>query len=463
MKKGIFTLLLFACIITLNGQTSPAITSWLQNTTETGTFYMEGNSTPVDHGFPYNCQKVEYSDDNVYVHTYRFPAYPIGPFIDGTPNFDNTESFIYRFPLNPTENTGPASQTTPGNIGVFINGASLYDFRDDVAWDNDNQTLCGGFLNTDCPGGMGAQQDWNRDAVLAEIDQFDCSKGHPFMGAYHHHQNPSAYKLDLTVINDICDIYDADGLYQIDSTQHSPLLGFAYDGFPIYGAYGYKNTDGTGGITRIKSGYQIRNITERVNGPEIGLVVNYTAGPPQNPFSFSDTLNLGYFREDYEHIDTGEPDVLDEHNGRFCITPEYPNGTYAYFLTVDENWNSAYPYAVGPEFYGEVGNNIVNNINEATTTYGGTTSTNDFDVAANSITVFPNPATDLIAVQVNGLVREDLQVELFSITGQRIASKSINAGSTIAYFDTQTVYAGTYILKIYNDNFSESRKVIISK
>ena len=54
-------------------------------------------------------------------------------------------------------------------------------------------------------------------------------------------------------------LYDADGLYVIDSTQHSPLIGFAYDGFPIYGAYGYKNTDGTGGVARIKSGYSLKN------------------------------------------------------------------------------------------------------------------------------------------------------------------------------------------------------------
>jgi hypothetical protein len=65
------------------------------------------------------------------------------------------------------------------------------------------------------------------------------------------------------VISTICDLYAADGLYAIDSTIHSPLIGFAYDGFPIYGAYGYKNTDGTGGITRIKSGFQLRNITAR--------------------------------------------------------------------------------------------------------------------------------------------------------------------------------------------------------
>ena len=45
---------------------------------------------------------------------------------------------------------------------------------------------------------------------------------------------------------------------------------------------------------------------------------------------------LGYFREDYVFTTNADETYLDEHNGRFCITPEYPNGTYAYFCTVDD-------------------------------------------------------------------------------------------------------------------------------
>ena len=44
--------------------------------------------------------------------------------------------------------------------------------------------------------------------------------------------------------------------------------------------------------------------------------------------------------------------TLDEHNGKFAVTPEYPNGTYAYFLTEDSNSVPKYPYAIGPKFYG---------------------------------------------------------------------------------------------------------------
>jgi hypothetical protein len=42
-----------------------------------------------------------------------------------------------------------------------------------------------------------------------------------------------------------------------------PLLGFAHDGFPVTRRYGFANADGTGGVVRIRSGYQLRNITER--------------------------------------------------------------------------------------------------------------------------------------------------------------------------------------------------------
>ena len=39
---------------------------------------------------------------------------------------------------------------------------------------------------------------WNRDAVPSEKVGFDCAKGHPAGTNYHHHQNPSAFGLDLS-------------------------------------------------------------------------------------------------------------------------------------------------------------------------------------------------------------------------------------------------------------------------
>jgi len=381
-----------------------------------------------------------------------------GPFLDGNPSQASDQNAIYKMPLNPVENPGNHQATTPGNIGVFINGVSLFDYRDGVAWNPNSNSLCGGPGNPPCPGGMGAQQDWNRDAIPAEMGGFDCSKAHPAMGNYHHHQNPSAFKLDLNVVSDICSMYDADGLYAIDPNAHSPLIGFAYDGFPIYGAYGFKNVDGTGGITRIKSSYQLKNITTRPNGPDIDQVV--IAGGPNGG---EQILFLGYFREDYEYVANADDDYLDEHNGRFCVTPEFPNGTYAYFATVDENWNSVYPYVVGPTFFGVRENRRVNAVNEPTTIYTGISALSDFEFQQLNITVFPNPSADLIAIQLNDLASEDFQVELLDLSGQSVKSTQINKGSTITYFDTETIYSGTYLVKISNGKNSTTKKVVIAK
>lgn len=284
---------------------------------------------------------------------------------------------------------------------------------------------------------------------------FDCSKAHPANGNYHHHQNPSAFKLDLNVVSDICNLYDADGLYAIDSTQHAPLIGFAYDGFPIYGAYGYKNTDGTGGIVRIKSSYELRDISQRTHWADGTDVAD---GP-----AVDNTYFLGYFREDYGFIPRPEePDYLDEHNGRFCITPEYPEGTYAYFATVDEQWNSAYPYVVGPNFYGISNNRKVNSVTEPTVVYSNiTTSLVQRQLEQLNISVFPNPSADLIAIQINGLVGEEFKVDLIDLSGRIVGRTMIKEGSIIAYFDIQTVYPGNYMLRVYNELYQSTQQVSV--
>ena len=420
----------------------PTITSWLQNTSQTGSYYMNGNGTPISNGILVNCQQVEYSNDFVYVTTEGVPSYPTGPFLDGNPSQAQAQGAIYKIPLNPQPNNGNLTSTTMGTIGIFINGTSLYDYRDGVAWNPNTNALCGGPGNPPCPGGPAASMDWNRDAIPAEMDGFDCSKGHPAMGQYHHHQNPSAFDLDLNVVSSICNLYDAEGLYAIDPLAHSPLIGYAYDGYPIYGAYGYANQDGSGGIVRIKSSYQLQNLSSRTNGPAINT-----------------TYFLGYFREDYEYVSQSGEDFLDEHNGRVCVTPEYPNGTYAYFCTVDENHNSYYPYAVGPTFYGVYSNASVNSINEGTTIYSPSVGI-DESIEQLHFDVFPNPGMDLLAIQANGLVKNPLEVRLLTSSGLLVFETSIFPGQTIAYFDIQTLTQGIYIVDINTGKSHKTFRVV---
>ena len=456
MKKNTLSLILMMFSFCIQAQLSPSITSWLQNTTQIGTYYVSGNSTPISNNILVNCQQVEYSATSVYVMATGIPAYPTGPFLDGNPSNATDQSAIYKFTLTPQQNSGTPTSTTGNNIGVFVNGVSLFDYRDGVSWNPGTSALCGGPGNPPCPGGPMSSRDWNRDAIPAEMAGFDCSKAHPAMGNYHHHQNPSAFKLDLNVVSTICNIYDADGLYAMDSTQHSPLIGFAYDGFPIYGAYGYMNADGTGGVVRIESGYELRSMTARTTHADGSTV---SAGPAINT-----TFPLGYFREDYGWISHPNNDeYLDEHNGRFCVTPEYPNGTYAYFCTVDSDWNSTYPYVVGPTFYGVYTQGKVANITETTTVYTSSIGFSEAEFGDLNLSIFPNPASDLIAIQIQELVKDDLQVSLLDLSGRVVKKATINKGSTIAYFDVQTVYEGTYIVQIQNGSSHNSirQKIVI--
>lgn len=448
-KKIISTVVLSTSILAYS-QINPVISGWLQNTTGIlGRHYAAGNFTPINDIDSSNVQSVYYSLTNCYIRTKGIPAYISGPFLDGNPTIATNQNAIFRLPLVPAQNTGTLTSTTGGNIGLFINGVALFDYRDNVSWKNSTSALAGGPI-----GGMG-DGIWNRDAVVGEKLGFDCAKGHPAGGNYHHHQNPSAFNLDLSIISTVCNLYLADGLYAIDSTQHSPLLGFAYDGFPIYGAYAYKNTNGTGGIVRMKSSWVLRNITVR-NTLYTGATV--TAGP-----AVSTNYPLGYFKEDYGFNTSTASDSLDIHNGRFCVTPEYPLGIYCYFATVKQNWNSAYPYVVGPTFYGIKNVAKVTTIPTGVTQYFSTLGLEFAEKSALNVSTYPNPATDIIAIQVNGLSKEDLLVMLYDINGKFIQKTTLYQGSTIAYFDVRTLYSGEYLVKIFNGKEVSTKKIIISK
>ena len=121
--------------------------------------------------------------------------------------------------------------------------------------------------------------------------------------------------------------------------EHSPILGYAYDGHPIYGPLCFKNADGTGGITYLQSSYK---------------PLTRVDGPPTSQYP------SGFFIEDYTYVE-GLGD-LDEHNGRFAITPDYPNGVYAYYTTVETGINGStnspffnvrepqFPYVIGDTY-----------------------------------------------------------------------------------------------------------------
>lgn len=136
--------------------------------------------------------------------------------------------------------------------------------------------------------------------------------------------------------------YDNDNIENQNDLYHSPILGWSYDGCPIYGPYGYEDPSGFGGkIVKMRSGY---------NAYDDDRIIRKENRPSESIFP------LGFFIEDYDFIGSGH---LDENNGRFCKTPEFPNGIYAYFLTIDDTDSTSqffggkkpiFPYVIGNNY-----------------------------------------------------------------------------------------------------------------
>ena len=115
-------------------------------------------------------------------------------------------------------------------------------------------------------------------------------------------------------------------------TAHSPIIGWAYDGNPIYGPFGYSDPDNINSELKILSSSFVLDISKVKNRP--------------NGFK------EGFFINDFICDGSGD---LDKHNGRFCKTPEFPNGIYAYFATVGISsatgkLEGKYPYFLGKTY-----------------------------------------------------------------------------------------------------------------
>lgn len=409
MRSTCILLLLYVTLVA-NAQITPEISSWILNTTG-ATGY---------NNIPSNVQKVQYSDSNVYVSASCIPGYDIGPW-QGNPNTPKNQNFVFKITRFPKMNPATPINTGLGHIGVWTNGVSIYNPKDGMSYNNQNV--------------------WNQNAIVVEGPSFDNCLGHPAPnGEYHHHLNPHClYNDSLT-------------------SEHAPIIGYAFDGFPVYGAFGYANQNGTGGIKRMQSSYHLRNITKRTTLPN-GLPAA-SAGP-----DVSTRFPLGYYVEDFEYL-AGSGD-LDEHNGRFCITPEYPNGIYAYFVTLDSNLKAAYPYVLGISYYGLVpaGNTGPgsghNTIRETVITYNGTTEIKETKLNLDA-SIFGNPAKSIISIFINENAPNNLKAALIDLNGQPIQQwKYLQPGFHYT-FDISEFENGLYFIKIFNDKFQQTKKVQIA-
>ena len=322
----------------------PSVQSFVINTSNERGSSTDSDIHHVVSGYEADVQSVLYTEQATYVLASGVPSYPVGPWPDGNPAVATDRSWVFSITHNPQEQTGIKTAVDLGNIGVYVNGVPIYDAQDGMSWNNEGQ--------------------WHQNAVYFEADGFDNALGHPspimgsggggglppppdgggggglppppdggggglppppdggggdgsgFVdGAYHHHQNPVSLRDQLGD----------------DGSGHSPILGWAFDGFPIYGPYGFANSDGSGGVVRLDSSYQLKSGVR-----------------PSGPGGSYD----GAYIEDFSFVSGSG--ALDEHNGRFAVTPEYPSGTYYYVATVDASGQAAYPYAIGPTYYGVI-------------------------------------------------------------------------------------------------------------
>ena len=156
---------------------------------------------------------------------------------------------------------------------------------------------------------------------------------------------------------------------------HSKIIGWALDGYPIYGPYGYDTPSNPSSSVRVMiTGYALKS-----PGYRTGLAQNLATYP------------MGIFIEDYTF--TAGQD-LDISNGRYCVTPDYPTGTYAYFVSISPvTLQPVYPYVIGNQFYGTpqaVGvNNYTPGSGTAPYTYGlnQLTDASTFDGAQSRWTI----------------------------------------------------------------------------
>lgn len=210
------------------------------------------------------------------------PDHDTGQFPNrGNPHEIETQNYVFKIPADPE----PAKDSTSVYgmpFGVGLNGV-VFDPGTAEFWNGDRSS------------------GWNYEALGGAV-QLGIDENHAHVqptGAYHYHGIPTG-------------LLDTQGFKE---NEHSPLIGWAADGYPIYVLYGYDGKD-TSKIVKHTSSYRLKD-GERPDQPDA----------PGGEYD-------GAFVQDFEYV----PNLgtLDECNGTWTVTPEFPNGTYAYFLT--EEW-----------------------------------------------------------------------------------------------------------------------------
>jgi hypothetical protein len=335
-----------------------AVTTW-SNGTQT-------QALPAYSG----VQAIYSSTDWVYLRTTGLGGHTMGPWQNGNfPNLPANQHVLYRLPRTPTVPT-TKSLTGLGAIGYFVDGVAMFDSRDGFVWTGSAESGNGNGY-------------WNRDAYVNEGATFDPGYAHQEQsGTYHYHANPIALRY---LLGDHVDYNAATKSYSESSgapTRHSPILGWVRDGHPIYGPYGFASaSNSASGLRLMVSGYVLRdgqNGTDNLATTGRGTIPDwavrlYGVFSAQSGPAVSTTYPLGRYMEDKAYLGDrgktlGTDFDLDEYNGRWCVTPEFPGGTYAYFVSIGSNGTPFFPYNIGRAFHGNPAGAAVAALTETVTT-----------------------------------------------------------------------------------------------
>jgi hypothetical protein len=159
------------------------------------------------------------------------------------------------------------------------------------------------------------QGNWNIEALGHETFDFGDDMNHAHVqpnGAYHYHGMPELL-IDF-----------------LGSNRGMTIVGWASDGFPVYARYGFSNpTDPNSGVKELKPSYKLKTEPD----PKRPSTVTALLGGPNQGSNPNIPIEMGAFTQDYEYVD-GLGD-LDQCNGRYGVTPEFPDGIYYYVVTDD--------------------------------------------------------------------------------------------------------------------------------
>ena len=182
--------------------------------------------------------------------------------------------------------------------------------------------------------------------------------------------------------------------YDVSLLGSSNLVGWAYDGNPIYGPFGSDDPTKKNDLSKkLQSGY--KKTSDIIDRPPVDSKIE--------------------FIEDYVFDDSGD---LDKHNGRYEVTSDFPNGVYAYHATVGDNNKPRFPYFIGNSYRSKVIENNINDLNQ-----------NNFDF--NNSGVLRNTFPYKIGEKSGD---NDFIVETNEIEDQKLQIESI-ISSSVAGFD----------------------------